>query len=70
MSEKNEMERRAGVGLEIGKTDPKGLVDCPHYIKIHKSFRKVHMTIAIGNMFAMGTTVLHLHYLANKICIV
>lgn len=42
------MEKAAGVGLEVGRHDPGPLAKCPHYIKIHKAFRKVHMLIAIG----------------------
>lgn len=63
------MEKAAGVGLEVGRHDPGPLAKCPHYVKIHKAFRKVHMSIAIGNLTSMGCTVLHLMYLANKISV-
>lgn len=68
MEHKNKLEAQVGVGLEVGKHDPGKLVNCPHYLKIHRAFRKVHMTIAIGNMCTMACTVLHLYYLAAKIC--
>lgn len=63
------MEKAAGVGLEVGRHDPGPLAKCPHYIKIHKAFRKVHMSIAIGNLMSMACTVLHLLYLANKLSV-
>lgn len=63
------MEKAAGVGLEVGRHDPGPLAKCPHYIKVHKAFRKVHMSIAIGNLMSMACTVLHLLYLANKLSV-
>lgn len=68
ITEKTTMEKNVGVGLEVGRHDAGQLVKCPHYVKIHKRFRKVHMTIAIGNMFTMACSIIHLHYLAHKIC--
>ncbi|XP_067009319.1 transmembrane protein 205 [Anabrus simplex] len=68
MSAKNAIETAAGVGLEIGKHDPGVLIQCPHYVKIHQAFRKIHMTVAIGNMLTMACTLIHAHYLASKIC--
>ncbi|PSN42417.1 hypothetical protein C0J52_11741 [Blattella germanica] len=61
------MEKAAGVGLEVGRHDPGPLAKCPHYVKIHKAFRRVHMTIAIGNLMSMACTIVHVLYLANKI---
>ncbi|KAJ8983441.1 hypothetical protein NQ317_013203 [Molorchus minor] len=68
MTEKNAIEKKAGVGMEIGKLDPGKLLNCPHYLMVHKGFRKVHMTIAILNIVAMGCTMLHLYYLSHKLC--
>lgn len=65
---KTEIEKEAGVGFEVGKLIPGKLLKCPHYVKIHKTFRKVHMSVAIGNILAMACTTLHLHYLACKLC--
>ncbi|XP_076301234.1 transmembrane protein 205 isoform X1 [Lasioglossum baleicum] len=67
--QKNVLERAAGVGNEIGRHNPGPLKHCPHYLKIHKAFRRVHVYIAMGNMLTMGCTVLHLHYIASKICV-
>ncbi|XP_060515755.1 transmembrane protein 205 [Cylas formicarius] len=66
---KTAIEKEAGVGMEVGKFDPGRLRNCTHYLKIHKTFRKVHMTIAIGNIVTMACTTLHLYYLASKLCI-
>ncbi|KAK1125763.1 hypothetical protein K0M31_005307 [Melipona bicolor] len=67
--QKNILERAAGVGNEIGVHNPGPLKHCPHYLKIHQAFRRVHVFIAMGNMLTMGCTVLHLHYIASKLCV-
>lgn len=68
-TEKNIMEAAAGVGMEIGKHKAGSLAKCPIYTKLHKTFRKVHMTIAIGNMITMACTTFHLYFLSHKISI-
>lgn len=68
--QKNALERAAGVGNEIGRHNPGPLKHCPHYLKIHNAFRRVHVSIAMGNMLAMAFTVLHLHYIASKLCVI
>ncbi|XP_017785964.1 PREDICTED: transmembrane protein 205 [Nicrophorus vespilloides] len=65
---KNRIEHAAGIGMEIGVHDAGPLKNCPHYIKIHRSFRTVHMTIAIGNIITMACSVSHLNYLSHKLC--
>ncbi|KAL3290378.1 hypothetical protein HHI36_023720 [Cryptolaemus montrouzieri] len=67
ISGKNEIERKAGVGMEIGKFNPGSLSENADYMELHKSFRKIHMTIAIGNVITMGCTMLHLYYLSQKL---
>ncbi|KAK2587865.1 hypothetical protein KPH14_003962 [Odynerus spinipes] len=67
--QKNALERAAGVGNEIGRHNPGPLKHCPHYLKIHNAFRRVHVCIAMGNMLTMACTVLHLHYIASKLCV-
>ncbi|EFA11018.1 Transmembrane protein 205-like Protein [Tribolium castaneum] len=69
MTMKNRIEAQAGVGMEIGKLVPGNLLNCPHYMAIHKAFRRVHMTIAIGNLVTMACTMLHLYYLSQKLCV-
>ncbi|XP_015517342.2 transmembrane protein 205 [Neodiprion pinetum] len=67
--QKNALERAAGVGTEIGRHNPGPLKHCPHYLIIHRAFRRVHVTIAMGNMVTMACTVLHLHYISSKLCV-
>lgn len=69
ISEKNEIEKSVGVGLEVGKLDPGKLKNCQNYLKVHQKFRKIHMSIAIGNLIAMACTMLHLYYLSQKLTI-
>ncbi|XP_076241508.1 transmembrane protein 205 [Calliopsis andreniformis] len=69
MVKKNSLERAAGVGNEIGRHNPGPLKHCPHYLKIHTAFRRIHVYIAMGNMLTMGCTVMHLHYIASKLCV-
>lgn len=66
--QKNNFERAAGVGNEIGRHNPGPLKNCTHYLKIHRAFRRVHVCIAMGNMLTMACTVLHLYYIASKLC--
>ncbi|KAJ1532065.1 hypothetical protein ONE63_000696 [Megalurothrips usitatus] len=67
---KTEMEKTVdGVGQEVGRYDLGPLTQCPHYVRIHLAFRKVHAAIAVANIAAMGCTALHAHYLAGKICV-
>ncbi|VEN57739.1 unnamed protein product, partial [Callosobruchus maculatus] len=68
MTEKIAIEKSAGVGTEVGKLNLGKLKDCPHYLRIHKSFRKIHMSIAILNIIAMACTSSHLYYLSHKLC--
>lgn len=67
--QKNNLERAAGVGNEIGGHSAGPLKNCPHYLKIHQEFRRVHVSVAMGNMLTMACTVLHLHYIASKLCV-
>ncbi|XP_070149255.1 transmembrane protein 205 [Polyergus mexicanus] len=67
--QKNNLERAAGVGNEIGGHNAGPLKNCPHYLKIHQAFRRVHVTVAMGNMLTMAFTVLHLYYIASKLCV-
>lgn len=69
MREKHKFEISMGSGQEVGYLDQRDLVKCPHYQKIHKSFRRIHMTVAMGNLTTLVCTFLHLHYLASKISV-
>lgn len=67
MRAKYEFERRVYNGQEIGFQEKHEGLNCPRYQKIHKTFRKVHMTVAIGNVMTICCSFAHLYYLASKI---
>lgn len=66
MYEKYKIEGAIGSGREVGSLEQGDLIQCPHYQKIHKTFRRIHMTIAMGNMSVLLATCLHLYFLASK----
>jgi hypothetical protein len=67
ISAKEAIEERAGVGSEVGHQEMGGLVHCPHYTRLHKTFRRVHSIIAIANMACLASSALHLHFLAQQL---
>ncbi|XP_067642305.1 transmembrane protein 205 isoform X2 [Eurosta solidaginis] len=67
MQEKYRIEGAIGSGREVGTLEQGDLIQCPHYQRIHKTFRRIHMTIAMGNMAVLLATCLHLYFLASKI---
>ncbi|XP_034490680.1 putative uncharacterized protein DDB_G0282129 [Drosophila innubila] len=67
MHEKYRIEGAVGSGQEVGSLVQGDLIECPHYQRIHKAFRRIHMTIAIGNMIVLLATCLQLYFLALKI---
>ncbi|XP_036318148.1 uncharacterized protein LOC118733065 [Rhagoletis pomonella] len=67
MHEKYRIEGAIGSGREVGSLEQGDLISCPHYQRIHKTFRRIHMTIAMGNMTVLLATCLHLYFLASKI---
>ncbi|XP_011183316.1 uncharacterized protein Tmem205_0 [Zeugodacus cucurbitae] len=67
MHEKYRLEGAVGSGREVGSLEQGDLIQCPHYQRIHKTFRRIHMTIAMGNMSVLLATCLHLYFLASKI---
>lgn len=69
MQAKYEFEEKFHNGQEIGYQEDVEELKCPRYQQIHKKFRKVHMTIAIGNIIAICCSFTHLYYLTSKITI-
>uniref|UniRef100_A0A0K8VLG5 Transmembrane protein 205 n=1 Tax=Bactrocera latifrons TaxID=174628 RepID=A0A0K8VLG5_BACLA len=67
MHEKYRIEGAIGSGREVGSLEQGILIQCPHYQRIHTTFRRIHMTIAMGNMSVLLATCLHLYFLASKI---
>lgn len=67
MREKYQFEKQLDNGQEVGYQQNIEGLRCPKYQKIHKSFRKVHVKCAIGNVVAICCSFVHLYYLASKI---
>jgi hypothetical protein len=65
ISAKTAIEKSAGIGNEVGRQDLGPLVNCPHYMTIHRTFRKVHMIMAVCNIITMLCNVFHLVYIAT-----
>uniref|UniRef100_A0A8D8RUS3 Transmembrane protein 205 n=1 Tax=Cacopsylla melanoneura TaxID=428564 RepID=A0A8D8RUS3_9HEMI len=61
---KTELESAAGVGQEIGRYKLGQLIHCPHYMKLHHTFRKLHFITAMGNIMTISCSAFHLHYIA------
>ncbi|CAH1732783.1 unnamed protein product [Aphis gossypii] len=59
------IEKSAGIGHEVGRQDLGPLLNCPHYMALHRTFRKVHMAMAICNIITMMCNVFHLVYIAT-----
>lgn len=64
---KHQYELMVGSGREVGFENQKQLKASPAYQKVHKSFRRTHMIIAMGNLVMVATTVSHLYYMIQKI---
>lgn len=61
---KTELEAAAGVGQEVGRYKLGPLIHCPHYMKLHQTFRRLHMITALGNILTISCSAFHLHYIA------
>ncbi|KAA0198660.1 hypothetical protein HAZT_HAZT009078 [Hyalella azteca] len=60
------IESEEGLGGEVGSTAPGRLSHCPHYMKLHRAFRRVHSTIAAANMASLTCTAILVSYQALK----
>lgn len=67
MYQKYQFEMMVGSGQEVGYESQKQLKQSLEYQRVHKSFRRIHMTIAIGNVITVACTFSHLYYLVQKI---
>ncbi|CAG0885176.1 unnamed protein product [Darwinula stevensoni] len=68
LSQKLVMEKAARIGQEVGHYNLGRLKNCPHFMKLHRQFRRIHIVIALGNMVAMACTSFHLYHLASQLC--
>lgn len=67
MQLKYNFEQKVGNGQEIGYQESIDELKDSSYKEINKKFRKVHMQCAIGNIFAICCSFMHLYYIASKI---
>jgi hypothetical protein len=67
MRAKYQFEQRVGNGQEVGYQKTVEELKNSSYKEINKKFRKVHMQCAMGNIFAICCTFMHLYYIASKI---
>ncbi|XP_015377092.1 PREDICTED: transmembrane protein 205-like [Diuraphis noxia] len=61
---KTAIEKSVGLGKEVGRCDLGRLTECPHYMIMHRIFRKIHMFMAIGNIITIMCSIFHLTYIA------
>ncbi|KAL5237971.1 hypothetical protein ACI65C_005381 [Semiaphis heraclei] len=60
---KTAIEKSVGLGKEVGRCDLGQLTECPHYMAMHRIFRKTHMFMAIGNIITIMCSIFHLAYI-------
>jgi len=69
MKVKVKIEQAAGIGTEVGKEHLGDLTQCPHFMAVHKAFRRVHMIVGILNIVCVACTAFHLYHLSAHICV-
>lgn len=67
MKLKYRYEMLVGSGQEIGYENQKQLKASAEYQRVHKAFRRIHMTIAMGNMLTVACSFSHIYYLVQRI---
>ena len=67
MRAKYHFEQKVGNGQEVGYQMSVDELKDTTYKEINKKFRKVHMMCAMGNLFAICCTFMHLYYIASKV---
>lgn len=70
MALKYKYEMMVGSGREVGFENQKQLKASPEYQRVHKSFRKTHMVIAMGNLTTVACSFAHLYYLVQRMQLV
>ncbi|VVC98817.1 unnamed protein product [Leptidea sinapis] len=65
---KTQMEEAAGGGQEIGRLVLGELAHCPRYIRVLKTFRAYHSTIAMGTMITLGCSFYSTMIIVDSIC--
>ncbi|XP_047520123.1 transmembrane protein 205 [Pieris napi] len=65
---KTQMEEAAGGGQEIGRLLLGELAHCPRYVRILKTFRAYHSTIAMGTMITLGCSFYSTMIIVDSMC--
>ncbi|KPI95172.1 Transmembrane protein 205 [Papilio xuthus] len=66
---KTQMEEAAGGGQEVGRLVMGELAHCPRYIRVLKTFRAYHSTIAMGTMIALGCSCYSTMIIVDSMCL-
>ncbi|KAL4704426.1 hypothetical protein ACJJTC_000425, partial [Scirpophaga incertulas] len=65
---KTQMEEVAGGGQEVGRLILGELAHCPRYIRVLKTFRMYHSSIAMGTMIGLGCSIYSIMILVDSMC--
>ncbi|KAM3958609.1 transmembrane protein 205-like [Aphomia sociella] len=65
---KTQMEEAAGGGQEVGKLILGELAHCPRYIRVLKTFRMYHSSIAMGTMITLGCSLYTTMIIVDSMC--
>ncbi|CAG9796291.1 unnamed protein product [Diatraea saccharalis] len=65
---KTQMEEVAGGGQEVGRLVLGELAHCPRYIRVLKTFRMYHSSIAMGTMITLGCSLYSTMILVDSMC--
>ncbi|XP_023941624.1 transmembrane protein 205 [Bicyclus anynana] len=65
---KTQMEAAAGGGQEVGRLILGELAHCPRYLRVLKTFRAYHSSIAMGTMITLGCSFYSTMILVDSMC--
>ncbi|XP_053612882.1 transmembrane protein 205 [Plodia interpunctella] len=66
---KTQMEEAAGGGQEVGTLILGELAHCPRYVRVLKTFRRYHSTIAMGTMITLGCSLYSIMIVVDSVCL-
>ncbi|KAJ0182240.1 hypothetical protein K1T71_001609 [Dendrolimus kikuchii] len=66
---KTQMEEAAGGGQEVGRLVLGELAHCPRYLRVLKTFRTYHSSIAMGTMITLGCSLYSTMIIVDSICL-
>ncbi|XP_041975419.1 transmembrane protein 205 [Aricia agestis] len=65
---KTQMEEAAGGGQEVGSLILGELAHCPRYIRVLKTFRAYHSSIAMGTLITLGCSIYSVMIIVDSMC--